>query len=98
MMMIYLGADLGDAMKKVEDTQRCHARFGFLGRMYARQLIMVEWTVGDNDQVMEHRSYTLKAYLLYLVGTSNFIDKSAYYVDVVYFRYFADLEQIHEYN
>lgn len=40
----------------------------------------------------------MRAYLLYLVVTSIFMDKSATYVGVVYLRYFDDLEKIHEYN
>lgn len=42
--------------------------------------------------------YVMRAYLLYLVGTTIFVDKSATYVDVFYLRYFEDFKQIHEYN
>lgn len=35
---------------------------------------------------------------MYLVGKSIFMDKSAYYVNMVYLRYFIDFERIHEYN
>lgn len=37
MMVTYLGSDLGDSMKEVEDTLRCHARFIFLDRLYNQQ-------------------------------------------------------------
>lgn len=36
--------------------------------------------------------------MLYLVSTTIFVDKSATYVDVVYLRYFDDLERVHKYN
>lgn len=35
---------------------------------------------------------TMRAYLLYLVGTDIFVDKSTTYVDVVYLRYFEDFD------
>ena len=35
----------------------------------------------------------MKAYLLYLVGTQIFVDTSVTYTDVMYLRFFADLEQ-----
>lgn len=99
MMMIYLGADLGDALKEIEDTWGCHARFRFLERMYAQYLTTAYQVDNDDDeQVMQHRAYTLRAYMLYLVGTSIFVDKCAYCVNVVYLKYFANLERIHEYN
>lgn len=34
----------------------------------------------------------MKAYLLYLVDTYILMDKSVTYVDVIYMRYFDDLE------
>lgn len=46
----------------------------------------------------QHIAYAMRAYLLYLVGTAIFVDKSATYLDVLYLRYFEDIEQIHEYN
>lgn len=53
---------------------------------------------GDDEQVMRHRSYAFKTCLLHLVSTSIFVDKSFYYIDMVYLRYFTNLERIHEYN
>lgn len=49
-------------------------------------------------QVEHHQTYGLRFYLLFLVGTYMFMDKSATYVDVVYLQYFIDLTTIHEYN
>lgn len=98
MMVNYLGIDPGDALQEIKTTRGCHARFRFLERLYIKQLHVAEKDVGDDEQVMQHRAYTLRAYMLYLVGTFIFVDKSVTYVDVVYLRYFADLEQIHEYN
>lgn len=38
-MVTYLEYDLWDSLKEVEDTQGCHARSGFLKRLYVQQLI-----------------------------------------------------------
>lgn len=45
-----------------------------------------------------HKVYEMRAYLLYLIDTAIFMDKSATYVDLVYLWYFEDFERIHEYN
>lgn len=42
MIMTYLGADPEDALKKIEDTWGCYARFVFLERLYEQQLPVVE--------------------------------------------------------
>jgi len=43
------------------------------------------------------REQALRKYLLYLVGYTLFIDKSACYVDVAYLKYFKDLELVNGY-
>lgn len=40
----------------------------------------------------------MRAYLLYLGGTSIFMDNSATYTYVVYLWYFMDFNRIHEYK
>lgn len=67
-------------------------------RLYAQQLHVEEHAIGDDEQVMHHRAYTLREYILYLASTSIFVVKNSYYVDMVCLRYFADFEKIHEYN
>lgn len=42
--------------------------------------------------------HDMRAYLLYLIGTAIFMDKSATYTDVIYLWYFEDFELIDEYN
>lgn len=52
-----------------------------------------------NDARVEYyRVCTLKSYVMILVGTCIFMDKSTTYVDIVYNKYFIDLERIHEFN
>lgn len=45
----YLVVDLKDVLKEIEDTRGCHARFGFLERLYAHRLTMIEQVDGDDD-------------------------------------------------
>ncbi|CAL5209205.1 unnamed protein product [Lathyrus oleraceus] len=73
MMVTYLGSDLGDSMKEVEDTLGCHDRFVFLDRLYNQQLTAVSQTTGDDERVMQHKAYSLRAYLLYLVVIFFFV-------------------------
>lgn len=59
---------------------------------------MLVQTEGDDEHVMYHRACALSSYLLYLVDESIFVEKSVYYMNVVYLCYFTELERIHEYN
>jgi len=49
---------------------------------------------GMKEEVQRLQDYALHIYLMYLVGITLFIDKSVNYVDVVYLRYFRDLEVV----
>ena len=98
MMADYLGVDLEDAMRKFEKTKGCHARFEFLKKIYRDKILRVKEARGYNEQVGLYRVYAMRAYLLYLFGTTIFMDKSATYTNIVYLWYFEDFKQIHEYN
>ena len=81
----------------MDDTRGCHVRFRFLERSYIYDLnAAVE--ANDNAHITHHKVCALRSHLLYLVDMSIFVDKNAYYVNVVYLRYFIDLGRIHEYN
>lgn len=67
-------------------------------KLYATHLNEAVEAYGGDTQVLYHRVCALKLYLVYLVVTSIFVDKSAYYIDVVYLIYFIDIEWIHEYK
>lgn len=98
MMVKYLGVDPKKAMKEVDRTRGARARFNFLRNIYANEIHRAEQTDGDTEQVAVHISYALREYLLFFVGTLIFMDKNATYTDIVYLRYFMDLQRIHEYN
>lgn len=70
----------------------------FLKKLYIDHVKGEKDAKGDDEQVEYNRHYTLRCYLLLLVGTSMFVDKNATYVDVVYLKYFIDLTMIHQYN
>lgn len=52
--------------------------------MYTLDLHIAEFVVGVDEQVVQHRAYALREYLLYLVGASTFVDENSAYVDVIY--------------
>lgn len=83
MMVQYLETDSSDAQTEMDDTKGCHARLTFLEEMYRYHLdVAVE--ADDNDaHVLHHRACALRLYIMYLVDTLIFVDKRAYYVDVI---------------
>lgn len=98
MMVIYLGVDLMDALMQCESTIGAHAEFSYLKKLYGENLKLAEEANEDHLHVTYHREYALRCYLLFLVDTSTFMDKSAPYVDVAYLKYFVDLSTIHKWN
>ena len=99
--MTYLGSDLGDALKEVEKTKGAHCRFGYLERIFKECLkeqrdLVTEY--GVTEEVRRLRDQCVRIYLLYLVGITIFTDKSQWAVDVVYLRYFRDLDLVAGYS
>ena len=85
-------------MKELGKTNGAHAKFVYLKKVYEDAILSAQHVDGDDEQVVIHIPYALRAYLLYLVDTTIFMDKSATYTYIVYLRYFVDFERIHEYN
>ncbi|XP_050908675.1 protein MAIN-LIKE 1-like [Lathyrus oleraceus] len=83
-MVTHLGADPIKAANEVADTRGAHARFKFLEELYKDHLQWGEDFIGGDMQVDYHQTYALRCYILFLVGTSIFVDKNATYIDVVY--------------
>jgi len=97
LMMRYLGSDPGDALKEVTQTIGVHARFSYLAKIFKQCLLwkLELFNEGSmDDEVQGLRDQALQIYLLYLVGITLFSDKSGTYVDVVYLRYFRDLQGV----
>lgn len=74
----------------MDDTKGCHARFSFLDEVYKDHLVVVVESDSDDAHDLHHRARVLMSYLMYLVDTFIFMDKSVYYVNVVYLKYFID--------
>ncbi|CAL5198435.1 unnamed protein product [Lathyrus oleraceus] len=85
-------------MTKMDRTRGAHARLEFVKKVYTYELQRAEKTKGDDEQERNHIVYAMRAYLLYLLGTMIFVEKSATYTDVIYLLCFEDFERIHEYN
>lgn len=76
MMVEYFGADPEEVMKELDKTRGARARFVYLMKIYEDAILSAQHVDGDDEQVTLHRSHALRAYLLYLVGTAIFMDKS----------------------
>ncbi|XP_050890136.1 uncharacterized protein LOC127095499 [Lathyrus oleraceus] len=98
MMVDYLRVDPKNAMMEFKKTIGAHARFEFLKMVYTNEILRADEARCNDEQVVLHRAYAMRAYLLYLVGTAIFMDNSVTYMDVIYLRYFENFERIHEYN
>jgi hypothetical protein len=101
MMIRYLGSSPGDAIEEVNDIRGAHARFWYLRKIFKQRLLqqMNADNEGDiEEEVQKLQGQAIRIYLLYLVGITLFTDKSSHYVDVVYLRYFRDLEVVAGYS
>ena len=101
LMETYLGSSTGDALKEVEKTKGAHCRFSYLERIFKERLkeqrdLKTEY--GVTQEVQRLRDQTVRIYLLYLVGIMIFTDKSQWAVDVVYLRYFRNLDNVAGYS
>lgn len=57
--------------------------FSFLVDRYENHMVAVVGVDGDDTRVTYYRACALRSYLMVLIGTSIFVDKSATYVDVI---------------
>lgn len=85
-MGTYLGDGLGDTRKEIDYTKGYNARLSFLETLYRDHLVAPVEADSDDAWVVYHRECALKAYLMFLVGTPIFVEKSETYVDVIYMR------------
>jgi len=53
---------------------------------------------GMEEEMQKLQDQALRIFLLYLVDITFFTDKSATYVDVVYLKYFRDMEVVSGYS
>ncbi|XP_039685385.1 protein MAIN-LIKE 1-like [Medicago truncatula] len=101
MMMQYLGSSPEDALDEVNETRGAHAQFSYLRRIFKGRLLQhleADNEGGMKEEVQKLWDQTLRIYLMYLVGITLFTDKSTTYVDVVYLRYFRELEVVVGYS
>jgi len=101
LMETYLGSSTSDVVKEVEKTKGAHCRISYLERIFKERLkeqrdLATEY--GVTQEVQRLRDQAVHIYLLYLVGITIFSDKSQWVVDVVYLRYFRDLDLVAGYS
>jgi len=96
-----LGSDPGEAVVEVTQTKGAHCRFSYLRRIFKDcmlEQLALETEYGVTQEVRRLRDQVVRIYLLYLVGITLFTDKSATAVDVVYPKYFRDLDLVADYS
>lgn len=78
-MVEYLSAQLEKAVKQCSSTNGSHEKFLFLKDLYHDHLVAaaISKNEGDDFFVQYHCQCTLRCYLMFLVDTSFFMDKSS---------------------
>jgi len=101
-METYLGSNPGEALVEVTKTKGANFRFGYLQRIFKQrmkeQLELATEHGGVTQKVRRLWDQVVRIYFLYFVGITIFIDKSQNDVDVVYLRYFRDLDLVAGYS
>ena len=100
-MVMYLRSDPGDALLELTRTKGAHCRFSYLRMIFKEcllQQLALETAHGVTEEVRRLRDQVVCIYLLYLVGITLFTNKSQTFVDVVYLRYFRDLDVVADYS
>ncbi|KAI5415224.1 hypothetical protein KIW84_040606, partial [Lathyrus oleraceus] len=92
MMIDHIGDGLREANHKLDKAKGAHARFNYIKKIYTVELHRAHQALSDDEQVKFHKAHAMRAYILYLVDTSIFMDKSVTYTDVIYLQYFLDFE------
>ncbi|XP_024632214.1 protein MAIN-LIKE 2-like [Medicago truncatula] len=92
-----LGSSTFDARREVKMTKGAHCQFGYLKEIFKERLkeqrdLAAEY--GVTEEVERLRDQAVRIYMLYLVGITIFTDKSQCTVDVVYLKYFRDLDLV----
>lgn len=83
-----------EAQIEIDVTRGAHTRFSYLEKLYEFLLDAEVEAESDDEMILHHRQCALRLYLMYLVGTTIFMEKSVTYVNVVDLTYFIDLERI----
>ena len=101
MMVEHLGSNPRDALFEVNQTKGAHCQFSYLRKIFKERMfeqLELETEYGVTQEVQRLQDQAVRIYLLYLVGITLFTDKSATAVDVVYLRYFRDLDIVAGYS
>jgi len=100
-MVEHLGSNPGQALVEVTQTKGAHCRFNYLRRISNERMLeqlALETEYGVTPEVRRLRDHDVRIYFLYLVGIKLFTDKSTTDVDVVYLRYFRNLDLVVGYS
>ncbi|CAJ2659463.1 unnamed protein product [Trifolium pratense] len=95
LMIKHMGSTRDEVEQEVKTTKGAHARFVYLKEIVEKHTPVVNKAEvdGDKDTFKRYKGYITRAYLLLLVGTTIFSNKTKNNVDLTYLKYFIDLDQ-----
>ncbi|CAJ2647685.1 unnamed protein product [Trifolium pratense] len=97
----YLGVSESKCWEFFIDTHGPHITYGDLAFVYTTRWEEIDKAVSENRPMHEItvlRQQCIRAFLLFLVCTTIFSNRSQFYVDVVYLSYFQDLSDVNQWN
>lgn len=94
MMVTYLSARLRKAQQELDNFEGAMLGFHFL--LICMSII---WLQLQSQKVMMHGLHMCIEVISLSFGRDiHFMDKSVIYIEVIYLRYFVDIQRIHNYN
>jgi hypothetical protein len=97
----YLNFDKEDCKKEFHKMKGAHIGFQKLLQLYLDNLNLAQKAENDKeaeDDVRFYRECTVRCFLLYLIGSTLFTNKSTQYVDVIFLTYLQDLGVVNTWN
>jgi hypothetical protein len=88
LMVAYLGASPAAADHQITVTRGAHARFTYLRTLMCSHLQHLRQfqMAGDIVSMLMYRDWSVRTYLLFVVGTTVFSNNSKNYIDLTYLR------------
>jgi hypothetical protein len=97
----YLNFPKEDCMEEFDKMKGAHLSFQKLLQLYLDNKNFAEKALHEKEKEEDIKFYqdcAIRCFLLYLLGSTLFTNKSTQYVDVIFLTYLQDLDLIHTWN
>ncbi|XP_058783526.1 protein MAIN-LIKE 1-like [Vicia villosa] len=84
MLVERMEVTLESAMGEIDKSRGSYIMYSYLTQVFMDEIRRAREDDGDLEQVTIHRMFSMRAFLLYLIGTPIFVDTSVTYIDIMY--------------